>query len=596
MKLSTKIILSIILISALLILLTGCFGVPTDESPGITTVPGTITGIIASPCCTTSAEPVSKTCCIAPEFWCFYCQNTWNLQDGIEVVLTYGEDEVATTTTNEFGEFTFTNVSPGKNYVVTAYCPDFDDNRPLVKDVALELIEGGSFDTKITDLVSTSLGLVVDFLVVYTELGPEDIILEGVIVDKPNFPNFPKFKKLVYEVRRVLENCEVNMLTDDDVQDALCRTAEEITGLDMGCAPAYTPPPPPPPTPTYTVTFDSQGGSEVDSQTVLHGGKVTEPTAPTKEGCAFGGWYKELEYINVWDFNTDTVTSDVTLYAKWMPVHNLTKDTYYYTIQAALDDTMSINRTAGPTPASDIIEVADGTYNESITFPSDKVVLLRSLNGASSTTITGVDGFATVTFSSSLGGTTLEGFTINHESGDTGRGITITDGYLNINNSITSGNTANSATDYDGGGIYNDHGDLTITGCTISGNTATNSDGGGIYNGLGTSTITSSIISSNSAADYGGGICIYDNSPTPSIKTIQNNTISGNTASISGGGIYIESGSPTIGGETAGDTSDFNTICGNTPDQIDPDSYPNNYISTHCVSIVSENVTLKVVN
>jgi PKD repeat protein len=250
MKLSTKIFLPIILISALLILLAGCFSVPTDESPGYT--PGTITGIIASPCCSTSAEPVSETCCIAPEYWCFYCQNAWSLQDGIEVVLTYGEDEVATTTTNDKGEFTFTDVSPGKNYVVTAYCPDFDDNRPLVKDVAFELLEGGSFDTKITDLVSTSLGLVVDFLVLYTELGPEDIILEGVIADKPNFPNFPKFKKLVYEVRRVLENCEVNMMTDDDLQDALCRASEEVgretdPDLVIGCGPGYTPPPPPPP-------------------------------------------------------------------------------------------------------------------------------------------------------------------------------------------------------------------------------------------------------------------------------------------------------------------------------------------------------------
>ena len=249
MKLSTKIILPIILISAMLILLTGCMGtVPTDESPGYT--PGTITGVIASPCCSLSTDPADGEAA-SPEYWCFYCQQTWSLQDGIEVVLTYGEDEVATTTTNDKGEFTFANVDPGKNYVVTAYCPDFTDNRPLVKDVALELLEGGSFDTKITDLVSTSLGLVVDFLVLYTDLGPEDIILEGVIADKPNFPNFPKFKKLVYEVRRVLENCELNMLTDDDLQDALCRASEEVgretdPDLVIGCSPGYTPPPPPP--------------------------------------------------------------------------------------------------------------------------------------------------------------------------------------------------------------------------------------------------------------------------------------------------------------------------------------------------------------
>ena len=196
MKLSTKIILPIIIISALLILLNGCISTVPDDSPGFT--PGTIIGVIASPCCSTSAEPVSETSG-SPEYWCYYCQNTWSLQDGVDVILTYGEDEVATTVTNNKGEFTFTDVSPGKNYVVTAYCPDFADNRPLVKDVALEV--ASSFDTGITDLVSTSLGLVVDFLVLYTELGPEDIILEGVIADKPSFPNFPKFKKLDYEVR-----------------------------------------------------------------------------------------------------------------------------------------------------------------------------------------------------------------------------------------------------------------------------------------------------------------------------------------------------------------------------------------------------------
>jgi uncharacterized repeat protein (TIGR02543 family) len=241
MKLSTKIILPIILISALLILLAGCFGVP-DEDPGYT--PGTITGTIASPCCSTSDGPVTESSG-APEFWCYYCQETWSLQDGVEVILTYGEDEIATTTTNENGEFTFTDVPPGKNYVITALCPDYEDDRPLVKDVALELVEGGSFDTKTTDIVSTSLGLVVDFLVEYTEWGPEDISLDEVIANGPNFYAFPKFKQLILEVRRVLENCE-NVDTDEDVQEALCLAAEEISKLDIGCAPGYTPPDPTP--------------------------------------------------------------------------------------------------------------------------------------------------------------------------------------------------------------------------------------------------------------------------------------------------------------------------------------------------------------
>jgi len=240
MKPSTKIILPIILISALLILINGCTGVvPADESPGFT--PGTISGIIAAPCCPTSAESADGDT-TSPEYWCYYCEKEWKLQDGVEVVLTYGEDEIATTITNENGEFTFVDVSPGKNYVITAYCPDYDDDRPLVKDVALELVEGSSVDTKITDIVSTSLGLVVDFLVDFTILGPEDIVLDDVIADKPDFLNFPKFKNLIYEVVRVLEACQ-DVNTDDDLQYALCRAAEEISSLNIGCGPGYTPPP-----------------------------------------------------------------------------------------------------------------------------------------------------------------------------------------------------------------------------------------------------------------------------------------------------------------------------------------------------------------
>jgi len=288
MKLSTKTILPIILISAMLILLTGCIVTPSDEQPGYT--PGTITGIIAAPCCSTSAEDVSEPCCVSPEYWCYYCQQTWKLQNEVEVILTYGEDEVATTNTNQYGEYTFTNVSPGKNYVVTAYCPDFEDNRPLVKDVALELVEGGAFDTKITDLVSTSLGLVVDFLVVYTEWGPEDIVLDDVIADKPNFPNFPKFKKLVLEVRRVLENCG-NVNTDEDVQDALCLAAEEISKLDIGCAPGYTPSPPGPgPTPTPGECDNNTAPilTVPGSITIDAGTTYTGTASATDDGIRFG--------------------------------------------------------------------------------------------------------------------------------------------------------------------------------------------------------------------------------------------------------------------------------------------------------------------
>ena len=37
----------------------------------------------------------------------------------------------------------------------------------------------------------------------------------------------------------------------------------------------------------------------------------------SKEACLFDGWYKDPECTNAWDFETDMVTSDIILYAKW---------------------------------------------------------------------------------------------------------------------------------------------------------------------------------------------------------------------------------------------------------------------------------------
>lgn len=70
------------------------------------------------------------------------------------------------------------------------------------------------------------------------------------------------------------------------------------------------------PKPTLTVSFDSQEGSEVPSQVVTQGEKATKPSNPSKEGLAFGGRYISTEYVTAWNFETDVVTKNLTLYAK----------------------------------------------------------------------------------------------------------------------------------------------------------------------------------------------------------------------------------------------------------------------------------------
>ena len=66
-----------------------------------------------------------------------------------------------------------------------------------------------------------------------------------------------------------------------------------------------------------SVTFDANGhGTAPAVQTVNSGETATEPTAPTESGWTFGGWYTEAECTTKFDFST-TITSDITLYAKW---------------------------------------------------------------------------------------------------------------------------------------------------------------------------------------------------------------------------------------------------------------------------------------
>ena len=65
----------------------------------------------------------------------------------------------------------------------------------------------------------------------------------------------------------------------------------------------------------YWVSFNSDGGSIVDSQFVLHGDKLVlgKDTTPTKPGYSFDGWYNGLTKVE----NGATVTSPMTLTAHW---------------------------------------------------------------------------------------------------------------------------------------------------------------------------------------------------------------------------------------------------------------------------------------
>ena len=66
----------------------------------------------------------------------------------------------------------------------------------------------------------------------------------------------------------------------------------------------------------YTVKFDSNGGINVASQTVVKGNKVTKPANPTRSGYTFIEWQLDGKAYN---FNS-TVTKNITLKATWKKI------------------------------------------------------------------------------------------------------------------------------------------------------------------------------------------------------------------------------------------------------------------------------------
>ena len=99
---------------------------------------------------------------------------------------------------------------------------------------------------------------------------------------------------------------------------------------------------------TYTVSFNSQGGSAVGSRSASYNSILEAPAAPTRTGYTFEGWYRDAACTNPWNFSTNKVTSNMTLYAKW------TANTYTVTFNSQ-----------GGSAASNV----SASYNSLITAP-----------------------------------------------------------------------------------------------------------------------------------------------------------------------------------------------------------------------------------
>ena len=324
----------------------------------------------------------------------------------------------------------------------------------------------------------------------------------------------------------------------------------------------------------HTVTFDANGGKfPVDLHTavqhVLHGRKVSAPsTLPAKDGYVFAGWYKEQEGTNKWDFVSENVTGNMTLYAKW-------------TNNALIIDSgdgawKKLKEEAAKSSGVSVIVINGEITATSASGNSGQIEVNRNLtiqgNAGDGTDKLNAAGLSRIFRLGSGIKLTLENLTLTGGnatgSAPAGNGGAIySEGEVILENCKIENCYANG----NGGAIYSE-GALTLNGCTIGGEQYYNgtesgktngnkaSIGGGIYVEVKTGeknvSVTGTTISNNTAIHQGGGInFISDNGGLITADldsvTVTNNKLTDTTSSYSnGGGIYIDGGTLNMTGCT----------------------------------------------
>ncbi|MCL2134770.1 MAG: autotransporter adhesin family protein [Candidatus Bathyarchaeota archaeon] len=197
----------------------------------------------------------------------------------------------------------------------------------------------------------------------------------------------------------------------------------------------------------------------------------------------------------------------------------------------------------------------DVKLESSLEIPSTKNITLVSVGGVWK--LVGANKQDTINVNGLL---RIDGITVTHVDGDSGRGVYVKNGgMLTLIGGEISGNTVND----DGGGVYNKGVFVMLDGKIsnnvvdkgkISDKVTEQGDGGGVYN-IGTFTMSGGEISGNTAA-FGGGVYNYG-----SVFVMSGGKITGNTATFGGGGVYNDTsyyigGSFTMsGGEIIGNTA-----------------------------------------
>lgn len=117
---------------------------------------------------------------------------------------------------------------------------------------------------------------------------------------------------------------------------------------------------------TYSVTFDYQYNGEVVTEHVLYHTYVEEPALIKRTGYTLEGWYRDKNFVQKWDFESNFVERSITLYAKWVTWSEWTTDTSLlsdsrYEVQSKMQYSYSDKSTKDSTDSSMSGWISDGS-------------------------------------------------------------------------------------------------------------------------------------------------------------------------------------------------------------------------------------------
>ena len=230
-------------------------------------------------------------------------ENTENIFTGT-LALAYDESITADLAVGEYADKTTASGIDSVNYAIT-----FEQGKVTITKIGVTLSAGTSRSSYLTVKFDKAIpGLTKDNFTVTDGTNPVEITEATASNDNKTYTLKGSFSTSVtYMVTPDLTG-STSEATHEIVNAPLSiKPASSGGGGGGGGSSAST---------TYTVKFETNEGSKIDSVKVTRNKTAQEPTAPTKEGYTFNGWYTDKELTKVYDFETK-VTKSFTLYAKW---------------------------------------------------------------------------------------------------------------------------------------------------------------------------------------------------------------------------------------------------------------------------------------